>query len=248
MQTFNDLRKINVDAHIEKKNGLSYLSWAAAVDELLQACPTATWEYGTPEIYSNTMMVFCTVHAFGVQRTCQLPVMDFKNKSISNPDSFQVNTAMQRCLAKTIALHGIGLYIYKNEDVPVDSSPPEVAPTLGKNLANALERNDKKITEEYAIMVPSATAEQGEAACVDFISTFAEEFIGGIETVDGLRQFWKINKAQLSRVKTFSAPMYKSLETAFKQRAKKLELQILDSRLPELDSRPVERVVEVEVK
>jgi hypothetical protein len=49
-----------------------------------------------------------------------LPVMDYKNKAIANPDAFAVNTAMQRCLAKAIALHGIGLYIYAGEDVPKD--------------------------------------------------------------------------------------------------------------------------------
>jgi len=46
--------------------------------------------------------------------------MDHRNKAVANPDAFQVNTAMQRCLAKAIALHGIGLYIYAGEDVPKD--------------------------------------------------------------------------------------------------------------------------------
>ena len=63
-------------------------------------------------------MVFCTVHAFGKSRTAQLPVMDFKNRAIANPDAFSVNTAMQRCLAKAISLHGLGMYIYAGEDLP----------------------------------------------------------------------------------------------------------------------------------
>jgi hypothetical protein len=65
------------------------------------------------------MMVFCTVHAFGKSRTAQLPVMDFRNKAIHNPDAFSVNTAMQRCLAKAISLHGLGMYIYAGEDLPM---------------------------------------------------------------------------------------------------------------------------------
>jgi len=69
--------------------------------------------------------VFCTVHAFGVSRTAQLPVMDHRNKPIPNPDAFQVNTAMQRCLAKAIALHGLGLYIYAGEDLPEEDKKPE---------------------------------------------------------------------------------------------------------------------------
>ena len=64
-------------------------------------------------------MVFCTVHAFGKSRTAQLPVMDFRNKAIHNPDAFSVNTAMQRCLAKAISLHGLGMYIYAGEDLPM---------------------------------------------------------------------------------------------------------------------------------
>jgi len=61
------------------------------------------------------------VKAFGVSRTAQLPVMDHRNKAISEPDAFQVNTAMQRCLAKAISLHGIGLYIYAGEDLPEEA-------------------------------------------------------------------------------------------------------------------------------
>ena len=118
---FNELRKINVTEKVEKKNGLSYLSWAWAVDTLLQHDPTATWEYKPHQMWGDTVMVFCEVKAFGVSRTAQLPVMDHRNKAISNPDAFQVNTAMQRCLAKAISLHGIGLYIYAGEDLPEEA-------------------------------------------------------------------------------------------------------------------------------
>lgn len=113
------LRSINVNEHIEKKNNLSYLSWAWAVDVLLQNDPAATWEYlPSFEFKDGTMMVRCAVTAFGKTMTSQLPVMDYKNKAIPNPDAFAVNTAMQRCLAKAIALHGLGLYIYAGEDLP----------------------------------------------------------------------------------------------------------------------------------
>jgi hypothetical protein len=67
-------------------------------------------------------MVFCTVEAFGKSRTAQLPVMDFRNKAIHNPDAFAVNTAMQRCLAKAISLHGLGMYIYAGEDLPQEDT------------------------------------------------------------------------------------------------------------------------------
>jgi hypothetical protein len=47
------------------------------------------------------------------------PVMDFRNRAILNPNAYEVNTAMQRCLTKAISLHGIGLYIYAGEDLPI---------------------------------------------------------------------------------------------------------------------------------
>jgi Protein of unknown function (DUF1071) len=115
---YRDIRSINVNSHIEKKHGLSYLSWAWAVDQLLMLDSEASWEYGEPKWFGETLMVFCTVTAFGKRRTAQLPVMDFYNRPISLPDAYQVNTAMQRCLAKAISLHGIGLYLYAGEDLP----------------------------------------------------------------------------------------------------------------------------------
>ena len=115
---YAEIRSINVNRHIEKKNGLTYLSWAWAVDQLLMLDSEASWEYGEPRWFGESLMVFCTVSAFGKRRTAQLPVMDFYNRPISLPDAYQVNTAMQRCLTKAISLHGIGLYLYAGEDLP----------------------------------------------------------------------------------------------------------------------------------
>lgn len=123
---YEEVARINVNDHVRQKNGLNYLSWAWAVDQLLRIDPTATWEYREPVLFGETMMVFCTVTAFGVSRTAQLPVMNHKNQAIPNPDSYAVNTAMQRCLVKAIALHGLGLYIYEKEDAPfVDQAERE---------------------------------------------------------------------------------------------------------------------------
>lgn len=121
--SYLELRKINVNEHTEKKGKFTYLSWAWAVDQLLQADPMATWDYQAPMQFGDTLMVFCSVSAFGKTMTAQLPVLNAQNKAIANPDAFAVNTAMQRCLAKAIALHGIGLYIYAGEDIPDEPTP-----------------------------------------------------------------------------------------------------------------------------
>lgn len=113
----------NVNEHTEKKGGLTYLSWAWGWAEALKADPSATYEVNMfgDKCYmdiNGTAMVFVTVTMFGKPMTCQLPVMDFRNKAILNPDAFAVNTAIMRCMTKALALHGLSLYIYAGEDLP----------------------------------------------------------------------------------------------------------------------------------
>jgi hypothetical protein len=152
MSNFKELSKINVNQHTEKKNGLTYLSWAWAVDQLLQNDPEATWHYNEPAKFGDTLMVFCTVFAFGKTMTAQLPVLDFRNKAIPNPDAMAVNTAMQRCLAKAIALHGIGLYIYAGEDLPEEDkvqAPQKVTPLAG--AMESLDEESQQFIRDLAI-------------------------------------------------------------------------------------------------
>lgn len=124
LNKFNELRSIDVGEYIEKKNGLSYLSWAYAVDMLFQHDPDANWEFLEPTVYPDgSVMMWCVLTAFGKTTKMQLPVLDYKNKPISNPNCFQMNTAMMRCLAKAIAVGtGLGLYIYRGEDLPVEET------------------------------------------------------------------------------------------------------------------------------
>jgi hypothetical protein len=159
MSKYSELRKIDVSSKIEKKNGLSYLSWAWACDQLLQQDPMATWSYGEPVKFGETLMVFCTVNAFGKSMTAQLPVMDYRNKAIPNPDAFAVNTAMQRCLAKAIALHGIGLYIYAGEDLPQDDPEPVDATALVEAIGLCTDMEQLKTAFAQAYKVASKDKE-----------------------------------------------------------------------------------------
>ena len=137
--TVNDLLKLNVNEHTEKKGNLTYLSWAWAWAEALKADPNAHFQvtmFGD-KCYmdiNGTGMVWVTVTLFGKPMTCQLPVMDNNNKPITiegtttinkygkevttKLDSFNVNTAIMRCMTKALALHGLGMYIYSGEDLP----------------------------------------------------------------------------------------------------------------------------------
>ena len=221
---YSEIAAINVNEHIEKKNNLSYLSWAWAVDTLLRHDSDAFWEYGELHyMQDHTVMVYCTVHAFGRRRTAQLPVMDFKNKSVPNPDAVQVNVTMQRALVKAIALHGLGLYIYAGEDLPIEfkhegSVDKPVDKSVDKPVVEEAVETAKETAKE--IVVPTSA---NEAAAVDWVCSFVNEFIPSVETVDSLRDFWKVNKSVLTRVEKFSKPMYQALEINFKERAVQLK-------------------------
>ena len=158
------LLKKNVNEHVEKKNGLSYLSWAWAWAEALKADPTATYkvEMFNCKCYmeiNGTAMVFVTVTMFDKPMTCQLPVMDYRNKAILNPDAFAVNTAIMRCMTKALALHGLGLYLYSGEDVPEEGRSVIITPTQGAQDNIPIE--DLRYLEEVAIEL-IAMCEQGE--------------------------------------------------------------------------------------
>lgn len=139
---FNELNKIDVNDKIEKKNGLSYLSWAYAWGELKKRYPEATYT-----IYENaqglnyhtdgrTAWVKTGVTVEGIEHIEYLPVMDYRNNSISvdKLTSFDVNKAIQRSLTKAVARHGLGLYIYAGEDLPSDDKQ---APTETKAKTSA---------------------------------------------------------------------------------------------------------------
>lgn len=132
MSAFQTLSKIDVSEHTEKKGNYTYLSWAWAVKVLLENFPDATWEVhtffdnGIETPYMRTeagAFVQVSVSVEGVRRTQVHPVLDHVNKSVDNPNSFQINNSIQRCLAKAIALHGLGLYIYAGEDLPQAPDP-----------------------------------------------------------------------------------------------------------------------------
>lgn len=131
---FSVLNRINVNEKTEKKNGLTYLSWAWAWGEVKKIFPDATytiyenqagWNYHTD---GHTCWVKTGVTVNGVEHIEYLPVMDYRNTSIplEKVTSFDVNKAIQRSLTKAVARHGLGLYIYAGEDLPEGEIVPAV--------------------------------------------------------------------------------------------------------------------------
>ena len=134
---FEKLNSINVQDKVEKKNGLSYLSWAWAWGEVKKIHPDANYkiyeretEYGLVNYFTDgkTCWVKPGVIINDIEHIEELPVMDYKNKSIllENITSFDVNKTIQRSLTKACARHGLGLYIYAGEDLPEEEKKEEV--------------------------------------------------------------------------------------------------------------------------
>ena len=132
---FKSLNDINVNDKTEKKNGLTYLSWAWAWGELKKMFPDSNytvyenadgWNYFTD---GKTCWVKTGVTVNGIEHIEYLPVMDFRNKSIpaDSVTSFDVNKAIQRSLTKAVARHGLGLYIYAGEDLPEEAKEEKLA-------------------------------------------------------------------------------------------------------------------------
>ena len=108
---FAKLNAINVTEHLEKKGQFSYLSWPWAVQQLRQVEPTATWEVkrwnGLPFLKTDCgYFVEVAMTVQGVTLSQIHPVLDSRNEPIEKPNSFDINTSIQRCLVKAIALHG----------------------------------------------------------------------------------------------------------------------------------------------
>lgn len=144
ISAFSRLNGINVNEHTEKKNGLTYLSWAWAWAEVKKLFPGATYtiyerntEYGPVNYFTDgrTCWVKTGVTIDGLEHIEELPVMDFRNKSIGLDavNSMDVNKAIQRSLTKACARHGLGLYIYAGEDLPEGEAPQEESPADPKD-------------------------------------------------------------------------------------------------------------------
>lgn len=147
---FAVLSAINCNGHTEKKNGLTYLSWAWAWQMVKENFPDAAYT-----IYENadglfyhtdgqTAWVKTGVTIEGIEHIEYLPVMDFRNQSIpvAKVTSFDVNKTIQRSLTKACARHGLGLYIYAGEDLPSDGSMQQVAEKLDKGFGAVAELTD----------------------------------------------------------------------------------------------------------
>lgn len=192
---FAELNAVDVSGHCEKKNGLTYLSWAWAWGELKKRYPLS---YST--VYENqngepffrdpigahvkTGVTIVWEEDDGLhehEAIEMLPIMDFKNKAVpyDSIDSMQVNKTIQRSITKAIARLGLGLYIYAGEDTPEE---PEEVKKERAELQKAVDAAVKK-----------ATAKMDGAAKMEYAKTVILPIVGNVnylacDSIDKLKE------------------------------------------------------------
>ena len=201
------LSKIDVSKHTEEKNGLTYLSWAWAWGIVKQHYPLARFQKNLfdstntkmPYMIDPSGFAFVSVTVFieDEEQTELLPVLDYANKPVANPNSFQVNTALQRCLAKCCAMHGLGHYIYAGEDLP--------------------QGVEKTVSVEDA---------EGNKKDVQGLETLAEVFTTWIPEcadIKALRGFWAPNKEAIEILQSGDRELYDMVYGLFIERSNALK-------------------------
>ena len=181
---FNKLFSLDVNEHIEKKNGLSYLSWAWAWAEVKKLYPTANYTI-EPYTFDEKLgyMVFTNVTIAGQNYRMWLPVMDNNNYSMKNEpyevvtkygkrqvaaaSMFDINKAYMRCLVKNLAMFGLGLYVYAGEDIPEKSfDAPDEDPALLEEALNKINgcTTVEAVTDIWKNNIPLQTNARYKAA------------------------------------------------------------------------------------
>jgi len=227
--SYTKLASIDVSKYVEKKQNLTYLSWPFAVDQLMRHDPQANWVFNEPTMFGETMMLSCTVTAFGKPVTMHLPVMDHRNQAVKNPDAFVVNKNMMRCLVKAIACHGLGIHIYAGEDLPLEtlseheepkpkSSPKPAEKPAQKPVPPVVEGKEGswqlRVTAE-----PSGVTWQEWA---DLVIDTAKLGLSQCHTQSDVQKIFTVNRNIFDRMKVEANEQYEQMLALFKEAKAKL--------------------------
>jgi hypothetical protein len=216
---FSTLYAINVNDYVEKKNGLTYLSWANAWAEFKKVYPYATYEVvkfdGKPYVYDENLgyMCYTTVTVGDLTHEMWLPVMDGANKAMkAQPyeyttkygkktceaaNMFDINKTIMRTLVKCLSLFGLALKLYQGDDLPCDNQDD----AADQKKAQQPKRN-KNVQPQAAPVV---------------IDRFAgiKNAINGIQNTDALLDLYLQHQNEVE-----GNPEIKALFTARKQQLK----------------------------
>ena len=246
---WKQLKAVDIKDMIEKKGKYSYISWAMAWSALCDIYPDATMEkhcneHGFPVFKDENGWCFTkvTVTVNGKSITEMLPVLNNFNKPIKNPDSMDINSSLQRCLAKAIALHGLGVHVYSGEelvDIPDNLGEEDAKPkTIQKSEVKKVEEEVKKVEEKASTVdtLKIEVPEKGKSTKVDtnvdmkkvgeygekIIEVYEKLALPKIETVEALNSYYMREQATLNNLKQNAVDIYDKIIDLFKQRKEQL--------------------------
>jgi hypothetical protein len=252
-QIWDQLSEIDVSNHIEKKGKLSYISWGWCFQIMMDNFPDFSFEFQTFEhengrhydamFYpNNTAMVFVTVHIGDLSRSIWLPCLDYRNKPIEDPNSFDINNAKMRALVKCIALFGLGWSLYLGQDTPIEKentqdddldidAVPDKTPaepkTLADKLSDKLKADDdsplwdfdqEKSMISHGRMDTNDWLNEPVERDVDGLIEFLPTMLSFVTSEDALVRVYQKNMDILEVIEEKFPALYHDLIEAFKNR------------------------------
>jgi hypothetical protein len=248
---WSQLKKIDVEKEkmVKQKGKYSYISWAMAWSALCDIYPDSTFEkhcneQGFP--YFKDEQGYCftkvTVTVKGKSVTEMLPVLNNYNKPIKNPDSMDVNTSLQRCLAKAVALHGLGVHVYSGEDIAEipdnlgeeDAKPKEIQKPEIKKVEEQVKKVEEKASKPDTLKID--VPDKGEFTKVDtdvdikkvgeygekIVEVYEKVALPAIKSVGDLNSYYKREEATLENLKQNAEDVYDKIIDLFKKRKEQI--------------------------
>lgn len=185
MNIWATMSQMDIRKFTEKKNGFTYLSWAHALRILKEVVPDAEvikHTFHADKDGNQILPYMKDEHGYayvqvtiviGENKTSEImPVLNHANRPIQNPNSFEVNAQIQRCMAKAISMAtGLGIHLYAGEDTPAQTSArlDSSRSTAGEGAAsaNSLQLDGKNRTADVA---PPSTFKTPEMSLATKIS------------------------------------------------------------------------------
>lgn len=210
---FQELYDIDVREKTKQKNGLNYLSWSDAWAEVKKLHPDAVFniyeqtidEYGNKRPWfvdpiSNTCWVKTGVVINNIEHIEELPIMDFRNKSITadKVTSVDANKSIQRSLTKACARHGLSLYLYSGEDMPEETKKEEKAKVeAAKTELETLNEENFELAKKLSSVAELKT--QVSTLCKSYVSNGNPRRVADLEHARKLNKELKSLEAKLSK-------------------------------------------------
>ena len=214
--TFKDIwsiaSKMPCGDYVKKKNGLDYLSWSDSWALTMSQFPQATFAFADNDVHPDgSQSVVCSVEIDGNVRSMWLPITNYSNKVIMNPNGRDINDTKMRCLVKTLSLFGVGFHIYQGKIQPEDTFNDDLDESAPASVPV------KKQAPKAPSPAPEPVNNTGDEAFdpEGWVTMTLEVAAKFGESPDGLRDLWKANKKKIDELDSHHPEQYNRLKEAF---------------------------------